>query len=102
MRYFQITKKYFRYYKNIYSIFSQNTLPLDSFEIKNIDKIDILDKNSLIDKNEDKINLGVLIKIKERKTAYFFATDDKEIGMNIINIINLIKKYYEEKNDLVF
>ena len=97
LRYFQITKKYFSYYKNIHSIFSQNTFPLDSFEIKNIDKIDILDKNSLMDKNENKINFEFLIKIKERKKVYVFATDDKEIGMNIINIINLIKKYYEEK-----
>ena len=100
LRYFQITKRYFRYYNNIHSLVAPNVKPLEVFEIKNIRNIEIIDINLLKNKNEYKIKFAFIINMIENINFYIFATDDKDLGMNVINILNLIKKFYDEGKDL--
>ena len=99
LRYFQITKLYFRYYNSVQSLVLPNIKPLEFFEIKKIKNIEIIDINLLKDKNEFKIKFSFVINLEENINFFIFATNDREIGMNIINILNLIKKYNDEEKD---
>ena len=99
LRYFQITKLYFRYYNCVQSLVLPNIKPLEFFEIKKIKNIEIIDINLLKDKNEFKIKFSFVINLEENINFFIFATNDREIGMNIINILNLIKKYNDEEKD---
>ena len=99
LRYFQITKLYFRYYNCVQSLVLPNIKPLEFFEIKKIKNIEIIDINLLKDKNEYKIKFSFVINLEENINFFIFATNDREIGMNIINILNLIKKYNDEEKD---
>ena len=99
LRYFQITKLYFRYYNSVQSLVLPNIKPLEFFEIKKIKNIEIIDINLLKDKNEYKIKFSFVINLEENINFFIFATNDREIGMNIINILNLIKKYNDEEKD---
>ena len=99
LRYFQITKLYFRYFNCVQSLVLPNIKPLEFFEIKKIKNIEIIDINLLKDKNEYKIKFSFVINLEENINFFIFATNDREIGMNIINILNLIKKYNDEEKD---
>ena len=99
LRYFQITKLYFRYFNCVQSLVLPNIKPLEFFEIKKIKNIEIIDINLLKDKNEFKIKFSFVIDLEENINFFIFATNDREIGMNIINILNLIKKYNDEEKD---
>ena len=102
MRYFQITKLYFRYFNNVQSLLLPNNKPLDFFEIKKIKSIVIivilLLKNK--NKNEQKIKFAFVVNLIENINFFIFATNDRELGMNVINILNLIKKYFDDGKDL--
>ena len=102
MRYFQITKLYFRYFNNVQSLLLPNNKPLDFFEIKKIKNIEIIDINLLKNKNknEQKIKFAFVVNLIENINFFIFATNDKELGMNVINILNLIKKYFDDGKDL--
>ena len=93
MRYFQITKLYFRYFNNVQSLLLPNNKPLDFFEIKKIKNIEIIDINLLKNKNKNeyKIKFAFVVNLIENINFFIFATNDKEFGFNIINILNLIK-----------
>ena len=95
-RYFQITKKKFKFYKNIYSLLTINNKPLEEFDIKCMRNIEILDLNLLKNKNEPKINFAFVINLIENINFFILATNDKNFGMNIINLLNLLKKYKDE------
>ena len=99
LRYFQITKLYFRYYNSIQSLVLPNIKPLEFFEIKKIKNIEIIDINLLKDKIEYKIKFSFVINLEENINFFIFASNDRELGMNIINILNLIKKYNDEEKD---
>ena len=100
LRYFQITKKNFRYYNSIHSLLMTNEKPLEEFNIKYIRDIEIIDIKLLIKKkNEQKIKFAFVINMIENINFYIFATTDEEIGKNIIKILNLIKKYYDKEKD---
>ena len=102
MRYFQITKLYFRYFNNVQSLLLPNNKPLDFFEIKKIKNIEIIDINLLKNKNKNeyKIKFAFVVNLIENINFFIFATNDKEFGFNIINILNLIKKYFDDGKDL--
>ena len=102
MRYFQITKLYFRYFNNVQSLLLPNNKPLDFFEIKKIKNIEIIDINLLKNKNknEQKIKFAFVVNLIENINFFIFATNDRELGMNVINILNLIKKYFDDGKDL--
>ena len=95
-RYFQITKKEFRFYKNVYSLLTINNKPLEEFNIKSMRNIEILDLNLLKNKNEPKINFAFVINLIENINFFILATNDKNFGTNIINLLNLLKKYKDE------
>ena len=95
-RYFQITKKKFKFYKNIYSLLTINNKPLEEFNIKSMRNIEILDLNLLKNKNEPKINFAFVINLIENINFFILATNDKNFGTNIINLLNLLKKYKDE------
>ena len=95
-RYFQITKKEFRFYKNVYSLLTINNKPLEEFNIKCMRNIEILDLNLLKNKNEPKINFAFVINLIENINFFILATNDKNFGTNIINLLNLLKKYKDE------
>ena len=95
-RYFQITKKKFRFYKNVYSLLTINNKPLEEFNIKSMRNIEILDLNLLKNKNEPKINFAFVINLIENINFFILATNDKNFGANIINLLNLLKKYKDE------
>ena len=95
-RYFQITKKEFRFYKNVYSLLTINNKPLEEFDIKSMRNIEILDLNLLKNKNEPKINFAFVINLIENINFFILATNDKNFGTNIINLLNLLKKYKDE------
>ena len=100
LRYYQITKKNFRYYNSIHSLLLTNEKPLEEFNIKYIRDIEIIDIKLLIKKkNEQKIKFAFVINMIENINFYIFATTDEEIGKNIIKILNLIKKYYDKEKD---
>ena len=40
------------------------------------------------------------INLIKNSDFFIFATDDKEFGISIVNVLNLLKKYYEEDRDL--
>ena len=95
-RYFQITKKKFKFYKNIYSLLTINNKPLEEFDIKCMRNIEILDLNLLKNKNEPKINFAFVINLIENINFFILATNDKNFGTNMINLLNLLKKYKDE------
>jgi len=102
MRYFQITKLYFKYFNSVQSLLLPNNKPLDFFEIKKIKNIEIIDINLLKNKNknEQKIKFAFVVNLIENINFFIFATNDRELGMNVINILNLIKKYFDDGKDL--
>jgi hypothetical protein len=100
LKYFQITKKIFSYYNNVQSLLNINSKPLEQFEIKYIKNIEIIDLNLLKKKNDNKIKFSFVINLVENINFFIFATDNVDLGMNIINILNLIKKFFDEGKDL--
>ena len=78
-----------------------NEKPLEEFNIKLIRDIEIIDIKLLIkNKDETKIKFAFVINMIENINFYIFVTSDIEIGNNIINILNFIKKYSEKENNL--
>ena len=102
MRHFQITKLYFKYFNSVQSLLLPNNKPLDFFEIKKIKNIEIIDINLLKNKNKNdqKIKFAFVVNLIENINFFIFATNDRELGMNVINILNLIKKYFDDGKDL--
>ena len=93
-RYFQITKNCFRYYNNIYSVLIYNENPLVQFDIRHIE--DIQNINLSIPKIEYSFSINLI----NNSDFFIFATDDKEFGNNIVNVLNLLRNYYKEEKDL--
>ena len=102
MRYFQITKLYFKYFNSVQSLLLPNNKPFDFFEIKKVKNIEIIDINLLKNKNKNdqKIKFAFVVNLIENINFFIFATNDRELGMNVINILNLIKKYFDDGKDL--
>ena len=99
LRYFQITKNCFRYYNNIYSVLIYNENPLVQFDIRHIENIQIINLN-LFNIDEKKIEYAFSINLINNSDFFIFATDDKEFGNSIVNVLNLLRKYYKDERDL--
>ena len=100
-RYFQITKNCFRYFNNINSL--KNILV--QFDIRHIVTIQIKDKNFLKNLNLKNIEFVFTIYIDINNDFFVFATEKEKYGKNFIEIIMLIKKYYEDfsgKNNFTY
>ena len=98
-RYFQITKNCFKYYNNINEASKQQEKPLVQFDIRHIKAIEIIENNFLegfkINENKN-INILFCIYIKSNNDFFVFAHYNKYVGNNIINILQLLIRYYED------
>jgi hypothetical protein len=100
-RYFQITKNCFRYFNNINSL--KNVLV--QFDIRHIVTIQIKDKNFLKNLNLKNIEFVFTIYIDINNDFFVFATEKEKYGKNFIEIIMLIKNYYDSfsgKNNFTY
>ena len=100
LRYIQITKNCFRYYNNIYSVLIYNEKPLVQFDIRYIQDVEIININLLNNVDLSKIKFAFSINLIKNSDFFIFATDDKEFGENILNVLNLLRKYYEHDINL--
>ena len=100
LRYFQISKNYFRYYKNIYSVLIYNEKPLVQFDVRFIQDVEQLNVNLINNIEEYNIKIAFSINLKNNSDFFIFATHDKELGQSILNIFNLLRKYYEDERYL--
>ena len=100
LRYFQITKKCFRYYKNIYSQLIYNENPLVQFDLRQIEDIDTINVNLINNLVEQKIEFCFSINLINNTDFFVFATKDKLFGECVFNVLKLIKKYYEDEKYL--
>ena len=95
LRYFQITKNCFRYYHNIYSVLIYNEKPLVQFDIRHIQEIDVINSDYL-NNEELKMEFVFSINLLNNSDFFLFATDDKEFGVSVVNVLKLLKNYYED------
>ena len=99
-RYFQITKNCFKYYNNINEAINEKDKPLVQFDIRYIQSIDILDNNFLENykiNEENDIEIIFCIYINLNNDFFVFAHDNNNFGNNIINILEFLKRYYEDR-----
>jgi len=98
-RYFQITKNCFKYFNNIKEALKQQEKPLVQFDIRHIKTIEIIENSFLkgfkINGNKN-INILFCIYIKGNNDFFVFAHYNKYVGHNIINILQLLIRYYED------
>ena len=100
LRYFQITKKCFKYYKNIYSQLIYNENPLVQFDLRQIEDIDTININLINNLVEQKIEFCFSINLINNTDFFVFATKDKLFGECVFNVLKLIKKYYKDEKYL--
>ena len=100
LRYFQITKKHFRYYNNIYSQLIYNQNPLVQFDLRQIEDIETINVNLLNNLVELKIEFCFSIILINNIDFFIFATKDKLFGECVFNVLKLLKKYYEDEKYL--
>jgi hypothetical protein len=100
LRYFQITKNYFKYYKNVYSVLIYNERPLVQFDIRYIQNVEKIDLNLIKNAEEAKIKIAFSINLVKNSDFFIFSSDDKELGESIIDVLNLLRKYYEDERYL--
>ena len=100
-RYFQITKNCFKYYNNINEAINKKDKPLVQFDIRYIDKLDILD-NSILENykihGKKNVNIIFCIYLNQNNDFFVFVHDSINVGNNIINILLFLKRFYEKKH----
>ena len=98
-RYFQITKNCFKYYNNINEAIKDKEKPLVQFDVRHIQNIEIIDKNifgqSKINGKKN-INIIFCVYIKDNNDFFVFAHYNRNIGNNLINILQFLIRYYED------
>ena len=98
-RYFQISKNCFKYYNNINEAIKNKDKPLVQFDVRHIKNIEIIDKSAFGQSkiNETKsINIIFCIYIKDNNDFFVFAHYNRNIGNNLINILQFLIRYYED------
>ena len=98
-RYFQITKNCFKYYNHINEAINEKDKPLVQFDIRYIEKIEIIENNFLgnykIDGQKD-IKIIFCIYINQNNDFFIFAHNDRNFGEDVINILEFLQRYYED------
>ena len=98
-RYFQITKNCFKYYNFISEAMHDKDKPLVQFDIRYIEKIEIIENNFLenykIDGEKD-IKIIFCIYINQNNDFFIFAHNDRNFGIDVINILQFLQRYYED------
>ena len=98
-RYFQITKNCFKYYNHINEAIHEKDKPLVQFDIRYIEKIEVIENNFLnnykIDGEKD-IKIIFCIYINQNNDFFIFAHNDRNFGKDVINILQFLQRYYED------
>lgn len=98
-RYFQITKNCFKYYTNIREVMNDKDKPLVQFDIRYIEKIEVIENNFLKNykiNGEKDIKIIFCIYINQNNDFFIFAHYDKNFGKDVINILQFLQRYYED------
>ena len=98
-RYFQITKNCFKYYNHIDEAIHEKDKPLVQFDIRYIEKIEIIENNFLINykiEGEKDIKIIFCIYINQNNDFFIFAHNDRNFGKDVINILQFLQRYYED------
>ena len=99
-RYFQLLKNCFKYYNNIENSKINSDKPLLQFDIRHIKNLNIINNDifkqyKLKGKN---IEFSFSIFLYQNEDFFVFVVNNEKIGKTIFNILNLLKKYYDNKN----
>ena len=100
-RYFQIKKNCFRYFNNIQLARYNCDKPLVQFDIRHIKELKIID-NKIYDEynlNGKKIEFSFVIFLNQNSDFFVFILDNKNFGNSLFSLMNLLKNYYEDKNN---
>lgn len=98
-RYFQITKNCFKYYTNISAAMNDKDKPLVQFDIRYIEKIEVIENNFLENykiNGEKDIKIIFCIYINQNNDFFIFAHYDRNFGKDVINILQFLQRYYED------
>jgi hypothetical protein len=98
-RYFQITKNCFKYYNHIDEAIHEKDKPLVQFDIRYIEKIEIIENNFLSNykiEGEKDIKIIFCIYINQNNDFFIFAHNDRNFGKDVINILQFLQRYYED------
>ena len=100
-RYFQVKKNCFRYFNNIQLARYNSDKPLVQFDIRHIKELKIID-NKIFDEynlNGKKIEFSFAIFLNQNSDFFVFILDNKNFGNSLFSLMNLLKNYYEDKNN---
>ena len=101
-RYFQVKKNCFRYFNNIQLARYNSDKPLVQFDIRHIKELKIID-NKIFDEynlNGKKIEFSFVIFLNQNSDFFVFILDNKNFGNSLFSLMNLLKNYYEDKNNI--
>ena len=100
-RYFQLKKNCFRYYNNIQLARYNQDKPLVQFDIRHIKNLKIVDK-SIFDEYDlrgKKIQFCFAIFLNQNSDFFVFVLCDENFGNSLFCLMNLLKNFYEDKNN---
>ena len=100
-RYFQLKKNCFRYYNNIQLARYNQDKPLVQFDIRHIKNLKIIDKKIFeeYDLSGKKIQFCFAVFLKQNTDFFVFVSFNENFGNNVFRLMNLLKNYYEDKNN---
>jgi hypothetical protein len=100
-RYFQLKKNCFRYYNNIQLARYNQDKPLVQFDIRHIKNLKIVDK-SIFDEYDlrgKKIQFCFAVFLNQNSDFFVFVLCDENFGNSLFCLMNLLKNFYEDKNN---
>ena len=100
-RYFQLKKNCFRYYNNIQLARYNQDKPLVQFDIRHIKNLKIIDKKIFeeYELSGRKIQFCFAVFLKQNTDFFVFVSFNENFGNNVFRLMNLLKNYYEDKNN---
>jgi hypothetical protein len=100
-RYFQLKKNCFRYFNNIQLAKYNSDKPLVQFDIRHIKDLKTID-NKIFEEynlNGKKIEFSFVILLNQNSDFFVFILDNEIFGNSLFSLMNLLKNYYEDKNN---
>ena len=100
-RYFQLKKNCFRYFNNIQLARYNSDKPLVQFDIRHIKDLKVIN-NKIFEEynlNGKKIEFSFVIFLNQNSDFFIFFLDKEIFGNSLFSLMNLLKNYYEDKNN---
>ena len=100
-RYFQLKKNCFRYFNNIQLARYNSDKPLVQFDIRHIKDLKVIN-NKIFEEynlNGKKIEFSFVIFLNQNSDFFIFILDKEIFGNSLFSLMNLLKNYYEDKNN---